>query len=642
MFEFQPLKGFKRKNFQKLPSLEPQEILLDKLAKRKAMELGISERRFEIPLSGKVLQLTYIIFLVLAVIVFQRTIQLQVIQGKEFSELAEKNKFIIYQIKAVRGVIYDQEMEQLVFNQPSFDLYCYPQRLPEEPEKSSVLNKAALILEINMENLKEIIDSSKKNQVLVAENLSHQKLITWESQISDLPGFEIEKNSVREYKDGETFAHLLGYMGKINTPEFQEEPGLYSVNDYVGREGLEYFYEDVLRKNPGKLQVERDALGNIISKETIQVPESGDSLVLNINAGLQRKIESELKNQLREVGAGQAIGIAMNPNNGAVLALVSLPSFDNNLFSYGDKESIGQLLIDKNDPLFNRAISGMGYPTGSVIKPLIAIAGLEEGIINPDQTINCQGEISVDNIYYDPDNPESGPEQYVYHDLHAHGITDLKKAIAQSCNVYFYRLGGGYKEQEGLGALKIEEYLEKFGWGEPTNIDLAGEGMGTLPEIDKDWTLGNTYHLSIGQGAFAVTPLQIANAFAAIANGGTLYQPQVVKEVISSEGTKEIESQIIRQSFVNSNNLEVVKEGMRQTVTDGSAKGWLDTLPVEVAAKTGTSQTSEENYYHNWVVVFGPYEKAEIVLVIGIFNVENIRAAALPVARNVLNWYFNQ
>ncbi len=625
-----------------MPSLEPQEILLDRLAKKKAMELGISERRLEIPLSGKVLQLIYIIFLVLVLIVFQRTIQLQIIQAKEFSELAEKNKFIIYQIKAARGVIYDQEMEQLVFNQPSFDLFCYPQRLPEEPEKSIVLNKAALILEMNAENLKEMIESAQENQVLITENLSHQKLIVWESQISDLPGFEIEKNSFREYKDGETFAHLLGYLGKIKTSEFKAEPDLYSINDYVGREGLEYFYEEVLRKNPGKLQVERDALGNIISKETIQIPESGNSLVLNLNADLQRKIESELKNELREIGTDQAIGIAMDPNNGAVLALVSLPSFDNNLFSYGDEESIRQLLVDEDEPLFNRAISGIGYPTGSVIKPLIATAALEEKIIEPDQTINCQGEISVDNVYYDPDNPESGPEQYIYHDLYAHGITDLRKAIAQSCNVYFYRLGGGYKEQKGLGALKIEEYLERFGWGELTNIDLAGEGMGTLPEIDKDWTLGNTYHLSIGQGAFAVTPLQIANAFAAIANGGTLYQPQVVKEIISSEGTEEFEPQIIRQSFVDPKNLEVVKEGMRQAVTEGSARGWLDGLPVEVAAKTGTSQTPEENYYHNWVVVFGPYEKAEIVLVIGIFNVENIRAAALPVARNVLNWYFNQ
>ena len=646
MFDFQFSSDFKRRKIQRMPSLEPQEILLDKLAKKKAEEVGISERRLEVPLSGGVLRLTYLLFFISVLILLNRTIQLQIIQGKEFSDLAERNKFIIYQIKATRGVIYDQNMEQIVFNQPSFNLLCYLNNLPEEPERTGVIQEVAEILEVDLATLKEKIDNSQNNELLIVKNLPHQKLIIFETKINDLAGFKIERNYIRQYQDGEVFAHLIGYLGKIKSSELKEEPDIYEINDYVGREALEYFYEDVLRKNSGKLQIERDALGNILSEQTIQLPESGQNLLLWLDADLQRKIKTELQAKLKEIGAKKAVAIALDPNTGGVLALVSLPSFDNNLFSEGNQESLKILLTDKDNPLFNQAIAGIGYPTGSVIKPLIASAALEEKIIDPNKTINCQGVISVDNIYYNPDNPDSGPKQYYYHDLRTHGLTDLRKAIAESCNVYFYRLGGGYQEQRGLGPIKIEEYLRMFGWGRPTGIDLAGEGTGVLPEIDENWRLGNTYHLSIGQGPFAVTPLQVANAFAAIANGGTVYEPRVVHKIIetSSDGSvvvlEELMPEIVNQGFISPENLQIVREGMRQAVTSGSATGWLDGLPIEVAAKTGTSQTARENYYHNWVVAFAPYEKPQIVLAIVILEVEEIRAAVLPVARDVLQWYF--
>ncbi|MBU0547020.1 penicillin-binding protein 2 [Patescibacteria group bacterium] len=649
MSAFHLFGNFKRKEIQTMPSLEPQEILLDKLAKKKAIELGVSERKFEVPLSPSVLQLTYLLFLILISALFYRTFQLQVIRGQEFFDLAERNKYIIYQIKATRGIIYDQNMEQLVSNQPAFNLLCYKSNLPEdELKKIDILEKVANILQIDFQNLEEKINNSQDNQLSVADNLSHQQLLILETEINDLIGFEIEKNYIRQYKDGNIFAHLLGYLGKIKGSELRDDPGTYSINDYVGRDGLEYYYENFLRKDPGEMRVERDALGNVISKETIQLPQSGQNLVLWTDAGLQRKIESSLSNKMQEVGSKKAVALALDPNTGGVLALVSLPSFDNNIFSNGSGKEISQLLTDKNNPLFNQAIAGIGYPTGSVIKPLIASAGLEEGIISPNKTINCQGEISIDNVYYDPDNLNSGPEKWVYRDLYVHGIVDLRKAIAESCNVYFYRLGGGYEDQKGLGPIVIEEYLRRFGWGDLTNIDLPGEGIGTLPKIDKNWTLGNTYHLSIGQGPFAVTPLQVANAFASIANGGTLYQPQVVHKIIDtdSDGSvkvlEEFSSKIISQGFIQSDNLAIIREAMRQAVTNGSATGYLDNLSVEVAAKTGTSQTGRDNYYHNWIVSFAPYENPKIVLLVLILDVEDIRAAVLPVARDILDWYFNQ
>jgi len=618
---------------------------LDRLAQRKSKELGM----FEVPLSKNILHLTYFLFLILLTLLFNTTFQLQVVRGDEFLALAEKNKFIIHQIKATRGIVYDQNMEQLIFNKPSFDLVCYKNDLAEEEdERVGNIKEVAEILNQDFDFLRDKIENSNQAQFLISENLSHQNLIILEAKTKELPGFEVERNSVREYMDGDTFAHLIGYVGKITDLEFKKEPNIYSINDYVGRDGLELYYEDVLRKNSGKLQVERDVFGNIVSKEIIQFPEPGKSLVLWTDANLQRKIKNQLQSKLREIGAKKAVGVAINPKTGGVLALVSLPSFDNNLFSDGDQSVLQKILDDKNNPLFNRAIAGIGYPTGSVIKPLIASAALEEEIISPDKNINCQGEIVIENPWYDAEDPESGQEKWVYHDWTTHGWTDLKKAIAQSCNIYFYRIGGGYEEQKGLGASRIEKYLELFGWGETTGIDLLGEGKGVLPEIDDNWRLGDTYHLSIGQGAFTVTPIQVANAFSAIANSGKLYYPQVAQKIIDTSGggslefISELEPKLIREDFIDSENIEIVRQGMRETVVSGSAAGWLDSLPVEVAAKTGTAQTNKSNYYHNWIVTFAPYEDPEIVLVITILDVKEVRAAALPIARDVLQWYFTQ
>jgi penicillin-binding protein 2 len=646
MFEFQSSHDFRKKMISKENfNLEPQEILLDKLAKRQAGKLGVSERKLEVPLSKNVLRLLYLISLSLILILLYRTFQLQIVEGDKFSALAEGNKFITYQIQAVRGVIYDKDFEQLVFNKPSFDLICYKNKLPkEESQRSKTLKEISLILEEDFENLEKRIKEDEEPIIVISEDLSHQKLIILESRLSDFPGFEIENNPIREYKDGLIFSHLIGYTGKIKSQELKEDPDIYSITDFVGRDGLEKVYEDILRKKPGELRVQRDALGNLLSKEIIKFPEPGDNLVLWLDTKLQREIQEKLEEKRREVKASGAVAIALDPNTGGVLSLVSLPSFDNNLFSQGDKESLDKLFKDTEDPLFNRAISGIGYPTGSTIKPLIALAALEEKIIDPQKTINCEGEIVVENPWYDPENPELSQKEWVYHDWMIHGLTDLRKAIAQSCNVYFYHLGGGHGDVKGLGATKIKEYLSLFGWGKSTGIDLTAEGEGTLPEIDEEWTLGDTYHLSIGQGAFAVTPLQVANTTAFIANGGKLLQPQVVQKIVDSKKNtiEEIETKILEENIVSAENLKAVKEGMRQAVTAGSATGWLDGLPVAVAAKTGTAQTETEGYYHNWITVFAPYEEPEIVLTIVLLDVKDIRVAALPLARDILEWYFTQ
>lgn len=658
MFEFKFSRELrnKRVEFTFKRDIEPQEVLLDNLAKKKEEEFGASEKKIEVPLSKNILQWFLFFSIVLFSILFIKTFQLQVIEGKKFLALAENNKFIISKIRAERGVIYDREGNQLVWNRPSFNLVSDIEDLPSlDVEKFKILKEVAEILEGNFEELEKKIEIADTSPVLVSEDISHQALILLEAKIisEELPGFRIEQHSIRDYKQGSTFSHLLGYTGKIRSEEFKEDPENYSIQDSVGRDGLEKSYEQVLRKNPGKIRIEKDALGNVISKEIISLPESGKSLVLWLDSKLQEKIEDSFKKVLKNLPTKKAVAVALEPNTGGVMALVSLPNFNNNLFQKGaDPEALQAVLNDPEEPLFNRVIAGQ-YPIGSTIKPLIASAVLEEKIISPEKLIYDQGFIEVPH-QYDPEIV------YKYLDWMAHGWVDIRSAIAESCNVYFYTVGGGYETQEGLGPTRIKKYLELFGWGDKTQIDLPGEEKGLIPDpkwkktyfekkINQIWRDGDTYNLSIGQGYISVTPLQVASSFMTIANGGTLYQPKIVQKVIedpidSSRVIEELEAEIVRQNFIDPKNLQIVREGMRQAVTGRNSPNasavLLNSLPVSVAAKTGTAQV--EGGFHNWVTVFAPYEDPQIVLTVMIENVEEIQTIALPVAKEVLEWYFTR
>jgi penicillin-binding protein 2 len=629
--------------------IEPQEVLLDVLAKKKEEELGISEKKFEVPLSRKILQGFLIISLILIFLLFGKTFQLQLVEHKSLSVLAEGNKFKIYQIQAERGVIYDRNYNQLVYNQPGFDLFLEIGNLPEsEEEKLRILKEVSSILKKDVEELKREIENSESGEILIQKNLDYLPLILLETKINsaELPGFQIKRNFVRVYNPD--FSHLIGYTGKISSEELKAEPEEYSIFDWVGKSGLEKTYEKILRRNPGKIRIEKDALGNLISQEIIKLPEPGKSLVLWLDSELQKKIKEELEKEFQAIGTQKGAAVALDPKTGGVLALVSLPSFDNNLFQKGgDEIALKKLLEDPQKPLFNRAISGK-YLTGSTIKPLIAAAALEEKIINPNKKINDdKGFITIPN----PWNPSLAT---IKKDWAIHGWTDMRKAIAESCNVYFYTIGGGYGDQEGLGPTRIKKYLELFGWNEITGIDLPEEAEGFIP--DKDWKKkkfgeawwdGDTYNLSIGQGFLQITPLEVATSFSAIANGGKLFQPRVVQKIVDSEKNviQEFQPKIIRQNFIDPQNLQVVREGMRQAVTGVNSPQasavLLNSLPVPAAAKTGTAELGN-NYYHNWITVFAPYEDPQIVLTIVIENVKGIQAAALPVAKAVLEWYFSR
>ena len=621
-------KGLKL-NRKSQKEIEPQEIFLDQLAQRKEAEGGVPDRKLEVPLSKKALKGILLFFIIFIFILFAKTFQFQILDNKKYSALANENKFIFHSIIAARGVIYDSQGEQLVFNESSFDLILDKDKLPEdESERIRVLEEVSKIINQDYHEF--------ENKDLIVENLDHQTLVLLETKIVQFPGFEIKQNSIRYYKESSSFAHLIGYTGKESDQE------------YVGRDGLEKSYEETLKKTPGKTRIKKDVFGNLLSKEITSLPGSGKSLVLWLDSKLDKKIEETLNKVLENTGAEKAVGVALNPKTGGVLALVSIPSYDNNLFSKGsDQQALKDLLIDTDQPLFNRAVSGL-YPTGSVIKPLIASAVLEEEIISPSKKINCEGKIIIPHRY----DPEVSTEKQ---DWRIHGLTDIRKAIAESCNVYFYTVGGGYENQEGLGPSKIKEYLEFFGWGKKTGIDLPGEIDGLIPFPDwkkevkeENWWDGDTYNLSIGQGDIKVTPLQVAFAFTAIANKGTLYKPHVVKQIVDSEKSliEEIRPEILRENFINQENLEIVRQGMRMAVTgEGSpyaSATLLNSLPVSVAAKTGTAETFRSDYYHNWIAVFAPYDDPEIVLIIMVEDIEGLRSAALPAAKEVLQWYFTK
>jgi len=614
--------------------IELHEILLDSLAQKKEQELGLSEQKLEVLLPQRILQALWVGFLILTLVLFGKTFQLQVVEGDTLAQASEDNRYVIRFIKAQRGVIYDKDMTQLVFNKPSFDLICRPTDLPEDAsEREIIFKNIAQIVGQDYGALSKKINTSSLAEVNVAENLDYQTLILFEARSQEFPGFETKNNTVREYVSGPIFSHLIGYQRKTGQ-----------------KLGLEEYYDDVLRANPGELQVKRDVFGNPIDKEVVSQPSPGQSLVLYLDSGLQKKLSESMEAMIKSVGAKSGAAVALDPKTGGVLAMASFPTFDNNLFSQGMSEEDWVALSNNlQKPLFNRVIAGK-YLTGSTIKPLIASAALQEDIISPNKKIDdSKGYIEIP-IPWDP------AKFTIKKDWAAHGWTDMRKALAESCDVYFYTIGGGFGAQEGLGPTKIKQYLELFGWNRKTGIDLPGEADGFIPDKawkketfpkDPSWWDGDTYNLSIGQGFLQITPLEVANSIAAIANGGILYQPRVVKEIIDNDknSVKVIEPEIIRKDFIDPQNLEIVREGMRQAVTGVNSPQasavLLNSLPVKVAAKTGTAELGNDTY-QNWVTIFAPYDDPQIVLTIVIEKVKGAQVASLPVAQEVLNWYFSK
>ncbi len=643
MFDLYPSEIHKKRKIKNSNrrEIEPQEVFLDNLTQKKIEKDNLPERKMEVPLSRKcfygLLLFSFVIFFGL----FARSFHLQIVKGEDFRERAERNKFTYSFIHSSRGVIYDKNLNQLVSNEPIFSLIVINSEIKEN-EIEIVLNKIPKSIDFDRALAVEKIKNSESDKTVIIKDLKHEDLINLEITSKNLPEFEIQKKVIRHYKDSEVFSHVIGYTGMISPEETNLFERKYLSNNYIGKSGLEKSYEEFLRVEPGQVKKEKDVHGNLMSEELISMAQSGKSLILSIDSALQKKAYSILGKKLEEIGSENASVIAINPQTGEVLSLVSYPGFDNNVFSLKDDEEIQNIFENPTKPLLNRVIAG-NYSVGSTIKPLMGVAALEEKIISPESRFYSSGYITVPNPW-NPLNPS------IFRDNQAHGWVDLRRAIAVSSNVYFYIIGGGYEHQEGLGPRLIKKYLNLFGWGSKTNIDLPEEKPGFIPDPDwkkeirnDSWRIGDTYNLSIGQGDISVTPLQVAYAFCAVANGGDLLRPMLVKKIMDDEKNiiKTNNPETVKSDFISSQSIEEVRKGMRDTVLYGSAV-MLNNLPVESAAKTGTTQISKPGYYHNWVTVFAPYDNPEIVLTVLVEEVKGVRAVTVPIANDILEWYFSE
>jgi penicillin-binding protein 2 len=630
-------------------SIETHEVFLDTLAKVKEEEFSLSEKKFEVKISEKIIYIIFALFILSSLVLFARTFYFQVFEGKQLSVIAENNKGRINVVRAERGIIYDKNLKKLVLNSPAYDFVCDKRNISSTDSRSiNELSNISGILGSNLLDIENTIANSDQSKVVIAENISQEQLLVLEAKMEDFPDCQIEKNTVRNYVMGPIFSHVLGYMGKVAKDDLQNSAN-YTSSDYVGKVGLEKSYESYLRGTPAKVEDIKNALGVTKGQKIITPATSGDNLVLNIDANLQQEVYNALEKSIKNIGSSKGAAVALDPNTGAVLALVSYPAYDDNIFSNGISQAdFAKVNTDASQPFFDRAISAQ-YPTGSTIKPFEASGALQEKIIDPLKLINDPGYILV-HSQYDPN------VVYRFGGVKPHGLVDMRKAIAVSSNIYFYTVGGGYGDQQGLGPTRIKKYLDLFGWEQKTGIDLPGEYPGFVPtpawkKSTKGipWSDGDTYNLAIGQSDLQVTPIQVADAYASIANGGTLYQPQIVNRVInnspnnSPDVVKEFSPHIIRQDFIDPQNLEIVREGMRDGVQkDYGSSFVLNDLPVPVAAKTGTAETGKANSFNTWTASFAPYDKPQIVFVATIEGVNGLRAATLPVAHDVLQWYFTQ
>ncbi|MEA1937411.1 MAG: penicillin-binding protein 2 [Patescibacteria group bacterium] len=591
-------------------------------------------------INKKNIKITEAIFFAILFALFLQAAYLQIIKGDYYAKKSERNYTRTTAVKSPRGIIYDRNQNQIVFNVPVFDLVIIPYDFFKEKDKiSEKISNLSKVINSNKNDFdKKIkgIEPSSYQPFLILENIDKEDALIFEEKIKDIDGVELEKSSIRNYIDGNYFSNIVGYNGRINENELKKHSD-YLPNDMIGKNGLELIYEKQLRGKYGKQEIEVDSFGRKIKIIERENCEPGNNLVLNIDAGLQKKIYDELIiiTEKLETKNGAAV-VAINPKNGAVLALVSFPSYNNNLFAGGISDSdYYRLLSDEMKPLFNKAVSGE-YPPGSTIKPLIGAAALQENIISPSRII-----VGGEAIYIG---------SYRFLDWKAHGSVNLVKAIAQSCNIYFYTVGGGYGGIEGLGIKRIKNYANLFGLGNTLGIDIPEEGAGLVPDKEwkknvknEKWYIGDTYHVSIGQGDILTTPLQVAVYTAAIANGGKLFQPQVVNKIIdlNSEVVEDLEPKIIRENFIDLENIKWIQKGMRENVISGSGRA-LANLAVEVAGKTGTAQYARNKKTHAWYTAYAPYDDPEIALAVLIEGGGEGHAAAVPVAREVLGWYFGE
>ncbi len=584
--------------------------------------------------------------LVLMSVLLVRFFYLQMVRHDYYQTLAESNRISVVPIVPNRGLILDRNGVVLAHNYSGYTLEINPNKTTN---MEATINELSALVEITPKDRKrfrKLLAERRNSETLMIRNrLTDEEVARFAAQQYRFRSVEIKARLFRDYPLGEKTAHLIGYIGRINQTDVDqlEESDMaanYRGSDYIGKTGLEQSYENELHGATGVEQVEVDSAGRAVRVLSRKPPVSGNTLVLSIDAKLQEIAEQSFGNYRGAL-------VAIDPNNGEVLAFVSKPGYDPSLFIDGiDPQSWDELNNSPDVPLNNRALRGQ-YPPGSTVKPFMALAGLFHNIRSPGRTISDPG-------YF---NLPGSSHQYRDWKKGGHGSVDMFKAIVISCDTYFYGLA------TELGIDNIYSFLSRFGFGKKTGIDLEGETSGLLPSQEwkmkryKDkWYAGDTVSVGIGQGYNLVTPMQLAFATATLANNGIGYKPRLVREVRSSRNNENrlVEAKPEFDMKLDPAHLDLVKRAMAAvTQPGGTAAQAAAGAPYHIAGKTGTAQVvamkqgekydasklSERNRDHAWFIAFAPAEQPRIALVVLAENGGHGGGTAAPIARKVLDYY---
>ncbi len=610
-----------------------------------------------------------------------RLYRLQVVESEQWIARAHQQRTKLVSLPAPRGLIYSRDGEPLVRNVPAFQVIIIPAYLPEdEVQRETELRRLAALLGIPYsgngsqpglrEQVERVLDAGSVayapyEPLVVASNVDRKvALIIGQGQEFAFPGVRVDVVSRRQYPYGSLVSHLVGYLGAIPAEKAKEyrEKGYDPATDRIGYAGVEATFESWLRGTPGQRYQETDILGRVVRVLGDEIPPTpGHNVYLTIDLELQQVAQQALQKGMDRTNSRRGVVIAMNPQTGEILAMVSLPTYDNNLFAEGiSLEEYTRLMEDPHRPLLNHAIADQ-LPPGSIFKIVPAAAALQEGVLTARTRLNCPGTIMLPNKYY-PNDPERAQPFYCWK-LSGHGWLDVIHALAFSCDIFFYQVGGGYEKFEGLGLDRIVQYAHLFGLGEPTGIELEQEALGLVPTarwkrltIGENWSTGDTYNLSIGQGYLLVTPLQMLNVMAATANGGTLYRPRLVHHITDAQGNvvRPFQPEIIRTLPISAENWSLIQQGLEGAVVYGTATR-AQVAGVRVAGKTGTAQFCDDiarqlgicregfaQPTHAWFMAYAPVENPEIALIVFIYNGGEGSSAAAPVAQEILDWYFRR
>lgn len=607
----------------------PEETLIDSSSDHSNLEQPISEGVFRFTLGAIV---------VFALVLVGAAFNLSILKNETFAKLAFQNKTVNFAVTPPRGLIMDSAGTPLVKNIPSFDLLVVSRELPKTGSgREDIVREVATILNKSSEEIQAQIDTGVKQSIFfLAIDLSKDEIIALKHL--DPKGLYVITTTKRSYIDGPQFSTVLGYTGKVNKNDLAKDD-YYLPSDTTGRSGIESSYEDILRGEHGRIFFTKDE-----ERGLNEEPVAGQNLVLNIDQDIQKALYNALYEQLRPTNLNVAAAIVQNPNTGAVLGMVSFPGYDNNVFNNEiSQEEYSRLFESKSRPLFNRVIGGQ-YNPGSTIKPYIGLAALEEKIMRPSDTIQDCISISVPN----PFNPS---DPYVFKNWRVDlGPFNIRRAIATSCNVYFFTVGGGFGDIAGLGVNRIVKYLKAAFADKVLGIDLPGEAPGFLPtpewkeETRKEpWYQGDTYNISIGQGDLLVTPLWINSYVSAIANGGSLYKPMVAQRIVDQDknAVQIFDPEVLAKLPFKKEVVDEIRYGMRETVLSGTSQ-LLKGLPVQVGAKTGTAEVIKGQRINSLFTAFAPFDKPEVAITVLVEGSATNEGHATRTVYNFLNWYFSQ